>query len=72
MTHLVGYCALALNLLSMTRRKIVYLRILSLLANALYVVYGILLQAPPFIIGCGLAMLIHLYQLYSIYKVKVQ
>ena len=67
MIHLLGYGALVLNLLSMTRKKMVYLRGLSLLANAIYVVYGILLEALPIAIGCGIAVLIHGYQLISTY-----
>lgn len=70
MTHFIGYSALALNLFSMTRKNMVYLRALSLMANGIYVVYGILLNAPPFIIGCSIAVGIHGYQLYMIYQKK--
>ena len=63
MTHFIGYSALVLNLTSMAMKSVVRLRLLSLVANAVYIVYGILLQAPPFIIGCSIAVLIHAYHL---------
>ncbi|MEL7001421.1 MAG: hypothetical protein AAFN93_01665 [Bacteroidota bacterium] len=47
----------------MTRKNMVSLRIISLLANGVYILYGIRLEAPPFIIGCSIAVLIHLYHL---------
>ena len=68
MIHLLGYSALTLNLFSMTRKDILYLRWLSLLANGIYIVYGILLSAPPFIIGCSIAVLIHAYHLYNLHR----
>lgn len=64
MIHLIGYSALALNLVSMAMKKVFYLRIFSLVANSIYIVYGILLNAPPFIIGCSIAVLIHTYHLF--------
>ena len=70
MIHFIGYVALVLNLISMTRKDMVYLRWLSLLANGLYIVYGILLKAPPFILGCSIAVSIHAYQLYQIHQRK--
>ena len=70
MIHIIGYSALALNLFSMTQKDMVYLRVLSLLANGIYIVYGVLLNAPPFIIGCSIAVLIHAYRLHSIYQNK--
>lgn len=68
MIHYIGYIALILNLTSMSMRHMVYLRFLSLLANILYFLYGILLQAPPIIVGCGIAAMIHGFQLCMIYK----
>jgi len=70
MIHLVGYSALSLNLLSMTMKNILYLRFLSLIANAIYLVYGILLNAPPFIIGCGIAIIIHSFHIFRLIKFK--
>ena len=59
MIHLVGYSALTLNLFSMMMKSILKLRILSLVANAIYLVYGVFLNSPPFIIGCGISIVIH-------------
>ena len=70
MIHLIGYVALGINLVSMAMKKVFLLRLLSLIANAIYLVYGILLQAPPFIIGCGIAIIIHGYHLFKLTKLK--
>jgi hypothetical protein len=66
--HVIGYAALALNLTSMTMKNVLYLRWLSLLANIIYLVYGIVLHAPPFIVGCGIAILIHGYHIFKLKK----
>ncbi|RNC80034.1 MAG: hypothetical protein ED557_12960 [Balneola sp.] len=63
MIHLIGYGALVLNLTSMAMKNIFLLRTLSLTANAVYIIYGLLLNAPPFIIGCSVAVVIHTYHL---------
>jgi len=68
--HIIGYIALGLNLTSMTMKNILYLRVLSLIANFLYLIYGVLLNAPPLIIGCTIAMFIHSYFIYKIKKEK--
>ena len=70
MIHLVGYTALGINLLSMTMKDLFLLRLLSLIANVIYIIYGILLHAPPFIIGCGIAVMIHGFYLLQMNKLK--
>lgn len=66
MIHILGYIALALNLFSMTRKNILSLRVLSAAANALYILYGVLLASPPIVIGCSIAVTIHLHKIYQI------
>ena len=68
MIDLVGYSALLLNLGSMAMRDLLRLRVLSAIANTIYIVYGLLIDAPPFIIGCSIAVCIHLYHLRKITK----
>lgn len=63
MIDAVGYSALVLNLLSMAMKNVFYLRSFSALANGIYVLYGIFLGALPLIIGCSIAVIIHLYHL---------
>jgi hypothetical protein len=65
MIDIVGYLGLVLNLLSMTMKEVLYLRILALLANTIYIIYGLLLQAVPFIIGCTVAVAIHAYYIHK-------
>lgn len=59
----IGFSALALNLYSMSVKGEVKLRLFSAIANGIYVVYGILLHAYPIIIGCLIAVILHLYRL---------
>ncbi len=65
MVQIIGYTALSLNLISMSMKNVLYLRVCSLLANAIYVVYGIMLDAPPVFIGCAIGVLLHSYRIYK-------
>ncbi len=70
MIHWLGYSAICLNLASMAMKNVLCLRLLSLLANGIYIFYGILLNAPPLIIGCSIAVIIHAYHIYILKKSK--
>lgn len=70
MVHMIGYTALLLNTFSMTMKNVLYLRVLSLIANLIYIFYGILLGVAPMIIGCALAIIIHSYRIYKLQKEK--
>lgn len=59
----VGYWALLINLYSMSVKGEYRLRLISTLANVIYIIYGLLLQALPIIIGCTIAVALHLYRL---------
>ncbi|MEO0507210.1 MAG: hypothetical protein AAF090_13735 [Bacteroidota bacterium] len=61
----VGYFALVLNLYSMSAKTEYRLRVISLIANLIYVGYGLLLDALPIIMGCSVAVLLHAYRLYK-------
>lgn len=67
MTNALGFLALTLNLTAMAMKDILYLRVLSLVANAIYVIYGLLLGAAPIITGSFIAVVIHSV---SIYRLK--
>lgn len=43
-------------------------RLFSTVANSIYVVYGILIQAFPLVIGCSIAVLLHAYRLYQLHS----
>ena len=45
MTNVIGYIGLFFNLSSMAMKEVLYLRVLSLCANIIYVIYGLLLHA---------------------------
>ena len=67
MTNALGFFALILNLTSMTMKNILYLRVLSLLANTIYIIYGLLIGAAPIVTGSFVAVVIHSV---SIYRLK--
>jgi drug/metabolite transporter (DMT)-like permease len=70
MIHILGYIALVINLTSMTMKNVIYLRFLSLIANAIYIVYGFFLTSPPLMIGCGIAVVIHGFHIMKLRKEK--
>lgn len=70
MIDALGFIALTLNLTSMTMKNIMRLRVLSLTANGIYVVYGILIDAAPIIAGSCVAVLIHGVSIYKLKKTK--
>lgn len=39
-------------------------RVLVLVANAIYVAYGVMLDVPPIYIGCAIAVILHSYGIY--------
>lgn len=62
----IGYLALVLNLYSMSCKSEQRLRWLSVAANSIYIVYGLLITALPIIVGCSVAVFLHLYRLYTL------
>jgi hypothetical protein len=70
MTNALGFLALTLNLTAMTMKDILYLRVLSLVANALYIIYGLLLGAAPIVTGSFVAVVIHSITIYRLKHAK--
>jgi hypothetical protein len=70
MTNALGFLALTLNLTSMTMKDILYLRVLSLLANTIYIIYGLLIGAAPIVTGSFVAVVIHSVSIYRIKHTK--
>jgi len=60
---IVGYTALGINLYSMYAKGEYRLRLISAIANGVYIGYGILLEALPIILGCSIAVGLHVYRL---------
>ena len=60
---IIGYSALVINLYSMSTKGEYKLRLISALANFIYIIYGILIHAFPIIIGCSIAVGLHIYHL---------
>jgi len=61
--NIIGYSALAINLYSMSVKGEYKLRLISAIANFIYIIYGILISAFPIIIGCSIAVMLHVYRL---------
>ena len=59
----IGYGALVINLYSMSVKGEYKLRLFSLIANAFYIFYGIIISANPVIIGCTIAVFLHAYHI---------
>lgn len=66
MVHLLGLAALGFSLLAMSMKNILTLRILSAAANFIYIIYGLLLGAPPLIIGGAIVIVIHGYHIHKL------
>ncbi len=66
----IGYIALIINLYSMSAKGEYRLRLVSLMANVLYILYGVLIAATPIIVGCIVATLLHAYHLRRIKNEK--
>ena len=59
----IGYGGLIINLYSMSTKGEYKLRLISLIANVVYIVYGTLIAAPPIIVGCTIAVFLHGYHI---------
>ncbi len=59
----IGYIALVINLYSMSAKGEYKLRLISLIANTGYILYGALISATPIIVGCTIAVLLHGYHI---------
>ncbi|MDH7448198.1 hypothetical protein [Aquimarina sp. 2201CG14-23] len=59
----IGYTALVINLYSMSTKGEYKLRLISLIANSGYILYGALISATPIIVGCTIAVLLHGYHI---------
>ena len=59
----IGYAGLIINLYSMSAKGEYKLRLISLIANVIYILYGALISANPIIIGCTSAVFLHGYHI---------
>jgi hypothetical protein len=59
----IGYGGLVINLYSMSTKGEYKLRFISLIANIIYIAYGVLISATPIIVGCTIAVFLHGYHL---------
>ncbi len=60
---IIGYTGLGLNLYSMYTKGEFKLRLFSSIANLVYIIYGLLIEALPIVIGCSVAVFLHIYRI---------
>ena len=65
---IIGYIALITNLYSMSSNGEYRLRLISVIANFIYIIYGFLISATPIMIGCSIAIILHSYHLRKLIK----
>lgn len=65
-----GYLALGLSLMAMANNNMLKLRVLHALSAIAYIVYGVLLDAFPLVIGGSLFLMIHSYHLLKFSRSK--
>ena len=65
MNNIVGFIALSIALFAMSNKDITKLRWWHLASSALYIFYGILIDAYPVILGAVLYCLIHSWHIYK-------
>lgn len=70
MVHLLGLAALAFSLLAVMMKNILILRIFSTTGNIIYIIYGLLIGAPPLIIHGAIVILIHGYHIHKLIRNK--
>ena len=68
MIDILGYLAIVINLYSMSSKGEYKLRLISFIANLIFVAYGVLLGAIPIIAGASIAVFLHGYHLIRIKK----
>jgi hypothetical protein len=68
--NIIGYIGLVINLFSMSVNGEKKLRTFSLIANSIYIIYGICLGAFPVIIGSSIAVLLHSYRIIKMNRAK--
>lgn len=59
----IGYAVLIIHLYSMCVKGEYKLRLISLIANAGYIFYGVLISSTPIIVGCIIAVFLHGYHI---------
>ena len=63
LTDCIGYAAIVINLYSMSTKGEYGLRLISLIANLLFIFYGVLISAYPVVIGGSIAVFLHAYHI---------
>lgn len=68
--EIVGYIASGLVALSLSMKRILYLRIVNLVGAATFTVYGLAISAYPIVIVNIIIVMINLYFLYQLFTAK--
>ncbi|MEO1050996.1 MAG: hypothetical protein AAFX87_10220 [Bacteroidota bacterium] len=68
MTDLIGYIALGIALLALSKKKLLTLKWWHLTSSALYIIYGTIISAWPVVVGAVLYCSMHIYHLVKHYR----
>lgn len=63
---IIGYAGLGLNLYAMYTKGELKLRLFSAIANFVYIIYGLIIQAFPIVVGSSIAVILHIYRIKSL------
>jgi hypothetical protein len=70
MNDLLGFTALSIALFALSKKNIIGLRWWHLLSSSIYIIYGLIIDAPPVVVGAVLYCGIHSWKLYRYYKTQ--
>lgn len=71
MINLIGFFALSVALFAMSNKDIIKLRWWHLASSTIYILYGVLIEAYPVILGTILYCGIHIWHIYKQSKQKL-
>ncbi len=61
--EVLGYLAIAVGLIAMSCKEIIWLRSIHSISALIYIVYGSMIEALPIVVGGSVFLLIHMYHL---------
>lgn len=70
MVEIIGYAASVMVAISLTRKDIVKLRVLNFIGCALFVAYGLMLNALPVVATNAFISIVNVYFLIKMYQEK--
>ncbi len=70
MTNVIGFIALIVAIFALSKKDIITLRWWHLWSSSIYIIYGVIISAPPVIVGALLYCGIHSWHIYKDFQKK--